>query len=69
MFNVNNRRTSCMLIYAISAAPINHFWYIALDKVVKRGSIHAIVGKKLLADQLVFAPFFTVYFFLSKLFV
>ncbi|XP_004208761.2 mpv17-like protein 2 isoform X1 [Hydra vulgaris] len=60
----NFKRTGCMLLYAIFAAPINHFWYIGLDKLIVKGSIHAIVGKKLLADQLVFAPFIIGYFFL-----
>ncbi|XP_002169394.3 mpv17-like protein 2 [Hydra vulgaris] len=59
------KRTWFMMIYGGVAAPISHFWYIALDRLVMKGSIHAIVAKKLLADQLICSPFFTIYFFLT----
>ena len=57
-------RTLCILMFASFQGPVNHFWYRGLDKFVK-DTVHKTVFKKLAADQLVFAPYACVSFYLG----
>ena len=60
------KRTICVLMFASFQGPVNHFWYLGLDKFIK-DTIHRTVFKKLAADQLVFAPYACFSFYLGKL--
>ena len=59
-------RSSRFVKYACVLGPINHFWYLGLDKYITRGSVHLIVLKKLACDQIVFAPFVAVAFYMGE---
>ena len=59
-------RTSRMMLFASFSAPIQHLWYLSLDKFILKGNAYQIVGKKIIADQVIFAPFFIIYFFVGK---
>ena len=50
-----------MLAVGLSQGPPHHYWYAALDAKLP-GKTTGIIGKKILADQLVAAPFFAVTF-------
>eukprot|EP00794_Sanderia_malayensis_P008066 gene8066-8929_t len=58
------RRTLSFMAFASFHGPVNHFWYSALDRFIK-GSKHSNVFKKLIADQLIFAPYSTGIFFMG----
>ncbi len=60
------KRSFCVMLFASFNGPMNHFWYSALDKFIK-GPRHSTVFKKLFADQLIFAPYSTVVFYMGKL--
>ena len=59
------RRSFCIVIFASFQGPVNHFWYLGLDKFIK-DTLHRTVFKKLAADQLVFAPYACISFYLGK---
>ena len=59
------KRTMSVMIFASVNGPVNHVWYTCLDKFIK-GAKHATVFKKLAADQLLFAPYSAVAFFMGK---
>ena len=61
------RRSLCVIAFASFQGPVNHFWYLGLDKFIK-GTVHKTVFKKLLADQVVFAPYACTSFYLGKYF-
>ena len=50
-----------MLAVGLSQGPPHHYWYAALDAKLP-GKTAGIIGKKILADQLIAAPFFAVTF-------
>ena len=50
-----------MLAVGLSQGPPHHYWYAALDAKLP-GKTANIIGKKILADQLIAAPFFAVTF-------
>eukprot|EP00795_Rhopilema_esculentum_P004885 gene4885-21216_t len=62
--NHDFRRSLCVIAFASFQGPVNHFWYLGLDKFIK-GTIHRTVFKKVLADQLVFAPYACTSFYLG----
>eukprot|EP00123_Amoebidium_parasiticum_P000133 comp10331_c0_seq1/m.5132 comp10331_c0_seq1/g.5132 ORF comp10331_c0_seq1/g.5132 comp10331_c0_seq1/m.5132 type:complete len:225 (-) comp10331_c0_seq1:355-1029(-) len=43
--------------------PFNHYWYVWLDRVVPAIPTFKYVGRKVLIDQSIFAPFCTIAFF------
>ena len=55
----------CML--GLMTGPINHGWYKFLDVMVKGRPGRTVVFKKVLADQLIMAPFSIFFFFGGKL--
>ena len=59
------KRTICLTVFAAFQGPVNHFWYLGLDKFIK-DTVHRTVLKKLLADQCIFAPYACVSFYLGK---
>ncbi len=61
----NFRRTLCIATFAAFQGPVNHFWYLGLDKFIK-GARHSTVFKKLLVDQLIFAPYSCVSFYMGE---
>jgi len=54
-------RSMRMFAVGLSQGPPHHYWYEALDKKLP-GKTAAIIGKKILADQIFAAPFFAVTF-------
>lgn len=62
------KRTLCVVIFASFQGPVNHFWYLGLDKFIKDTIIHRTVFKKLAADQFIFAPYACFSFYLGKSF-
>lgn len=54
-------RSGRMFLVGLSQGPPHHFWYIWLDKKLP-GKAAFTVGKKILADQLLAAPFFAFTF-------
>ena len=59
------RRTFCIATFAVFNGPVNHFWYLGLDKFIK-GTRHSTVFKKLFVDQLIFAPYSCVAFYMGE---
>ena len=59
------KRTICLTVFAAFQGPVNHFWYLGLDKFIK-DTVHRTVLKKLAADQCIFAPYACVSFYLGK---
>ena len=47
--------------------PLNHFWYLQLDRLVLGNGMTAVL-KKIICDQLMFAPTCITVFYLGKLF-
>lgn len=52
-----------MMAFGIICGPKQHFWYTIMDRFIVKGSIHRIVAKKIVADQLLFSPCSIVIFF------
>ena len=52
-------------VMGLGMGPLNHFWYQFLDNVLP-GRGPAIVVKKILADQIIAAPFFSLTYFMGK---
>ena len=50
-----------MFAVGLAQGPAHHYWYTKLDKLLPRRNLRA-VGLKILADQLVAAPFFAFTF-------
>lgn len=59
------KRTSRMATLGFCMGPINHSWYVFLDRVILGQGIK-MVGKKVLADQLVMAPICCSLFYIGK---
>lgn len=59
-------RTLRMGVLGLLMGPVNHGWYKMLDLVVKGSPCRAVVFKKVLADQMVIAPFGIFVFFGGK---
>ena len=59
------RRTLNMLIIGALLSPAVHYWYVALDRMVV-GSIHSVVLKKVLADEVIMSPIIGVAFLGGK---
>jgi len=68
-FKLDKMRTAKMCIYgAVIGAPFNHYWYKWLDGAILPGRVLPFLGnisnyKKLVLDQLLFAPFIICAFF------
>ncbi|KAG8231481.1 hypothetical protein J437_LFUL000198 [Ladona fulva] len=57
-------RTGRMFLVGLSQGPPHHIWYTWLDRKIPRKNASAVV-KKILADQLIAAPFFAFTFFIG----
>ena len=62
-FHYDYKRTGRMVMFATVIGPPQHFWYVAIDRFIVKGSINKIVAKKVLSDQILFAPVFYLLFF------
>ncbi|KAK3868095.1 hypothetical protein Pcinc_026486 [Petrolisthes cinctipes] len=62
--NYNWRRTGRFFLVGLSQGPPHHVFYVWLDKVFPQKTAK-VVFKKIMADQLLAAPFFAVTFFLG----
>lgn len=62
------KRTLCIVMFASFQGPVNHFWYLGLDKLIK-DTIHRTVLKKLFVDQLIFAPYACFSFYLGMSYI
>ena len=60
------KRTARMAVLGFCMGPLNHYWYVALDRMLVGRSVK-IVGKKVLADQLVMAPICSSVFYIGKI--
>ena len=58
-------RTARMATLGCFMGPVNHYWYVFLDRTIP-GVAASIVGKKILADQLVMAPICCSVFYIGK---
>ena len=58
-------RTARMAILGFCLGPVNHYWYVTLDRVLP-GIAVKTVGKKVLADQIVMAPICSSIFYIGK---
>ena len=58
-------RTARMCALGVCMGPLNHFWYLQLDRVVV-GEGMTVVMKKIVCDQLMFAPTCITVFYLGK---
>lgn len=58
-------RTARMAILGFCMGPVNHYWYVGLDRALP-GIAAKTVGKKVLADQLLMAPFCYTIFYMGK---
>lgn len=58
------RRTGRLFLVGLSQGPPHHIFYIWLDKVLPQKNAKTVF-KKIMADQIVAAPFFAVTFFLG----
>ncbi|TRY80897.1 hypothetical protein TCAL_07753 [Tigriopus californicus] len=58
----NASRTGRMFLVGLSQGPPHHYWYTFLDKYLPKRDLRT-VGIKILADQLIAAPFFALTFF------
>lgn len=54
-----------MAILGFCLGPVNHYWYVALDRMLP-GRTALTVGKKVMADQLVMAPVCSSVFYIGK---
>ena len=61
-------RTARMCVLGLCMGPVNHYWYLQLDRLVL-GEGMAVVMKKIICDQLMFAPACITFFYLGKLFL
>ena len=59
-------RTARMCALGLCVGPLNHFWYLQLDRLVV-GEGMKMVMKKILCDQSIFAPTIIIVFYLGKL--
>lgn len=64
---VNWTRTARMATLGLLMGPLNHSWYYILDRTIIGQGIK-VVGKKVLADQLVMAPLCCTTFYVGELF-
>lgn len=62
---VDWKRTARMATLGFCMGPINHSWYWFLDRVLV-GTGAKMIGKKVLADQLVYAPVCCTFFFTGE---
>lgn len=58
---IDRERSLRMLLIGLSQGPPHHYWYLHLDRLLP-GKSPVTVCKKILADQLVAAPFFALTF-------
>lgn len=58
-------RTARMCALGLCMGPVNHYWYLQLDRLVL-GEGMAVVVKKIICDQLMFAPACITIFYLGK---
>ena len=63
----DHTRTARMCALGLCMGPLNHFWYLQLDRLVI-GEGMAVVLKKIICDQLMFAPTCITVFYLGKQF-
>ncbi len=54
-----------MAVLGFCMGPLNHYWYVALDRMILGRSLR-VVGKKVLADQAVMAPICSSVFYIGK---
>ncbi len=59
-------RTARMAVLGCFMGPLNHYWYVALDRMILGRSLR-VVGKKVVADQIVMAPICSSVFYIGKL--
>jgi len=61
----NYARTMRMCALGVCMGPLNHFWYLQLDRFIVGNSL-TTVAKKIVCDQLMFAPTCITVFYLGK---
>ena len=54
-----------MFTIGLALGPLNHYWYLFLDKILP-GATGRIVFKKVILDELIASPVFTTSFFMGK---
>ena len=59
-------RVGRMGTLGLCTGPLNHFWYLYLDRLLPGATVR-IVLKKVLADQIVMAPICSSVFYIGKL--
>jgi len=59
------KRTARMCALGLCTGPLNHYWYLQLDRLVV-GEGMTVVVKKIFCDQLMFAPTCITVFYLGK---
>ena len=60
-------RTMRMCALGVCMGPLNHFWYLQLDRFIV-GNTLTTVAKKIVCDQLMFAPTCITVFYLGEWF-
>ena len=60
-------RVGKMALVGFVFGPLNHGWYTFLDRALRGRTLYTII-RKVLADQLVFAPIVISSFFISKIY-
>jgi len=56
------------MVIGLALGPMGHYWYAFLDKRFPAATL-AVVGKKIILDQLVAAPVLTVSFFTGSVLI
>jgi len=57
-------RSGRMFLVGLSQGPPHHYWYIYLDKLLPKKTLRTVCVK-ILADQIIAAPFFAITFFIG----
>jgi len=57
----DKERSARMGLVGLSQGPPHHYWYLYLDKLLP-GKSNNVISKKILADQIIAAPFFAITF-------
>ena len=54
-----------MAVLGFCIGPVNHYWYVMLDRFLP-GTLSRTVAKKLLLDQLIMAPICCTTFYVGR---
>ncbi|XP_072261235.1 mpv17-like protein 2 [Pyxicephalus adspersus] len=58
------QRTGRMFVIGTCLGPVDHYWYILLDRILPSASIRAVV-QKVLTEQILASPIFSALFFMG----